>query len=45
MRRLIGYTLFWLAAGMAVQLLFESILLSTILILTLMLIGYNLFFC
>ena len=45
MRRLIGYTLFWIAAGMVIQLFIESILISILLILFLLLLGYNLFLC
>ncbi len=45
MRRLIGYTLFWFAAGMMVGLFIESILISILLILFLLLLGYNLFLC
>lgn len=45
MRRLLGYTLFWIAAGMVIGLFIESILVSIILILGLLLLGYNLFFC
>ncbi len=45
MRRLLGYTLFWIAAGMVIGLFIESILVSIILILGLLLLGYNLFLC
>lgn len=45
MRRLIGYTLFWIAVGMVIGLFIESIVISIILILGLLLIGYNLFLC
>ncbi|MDY3249262.1 MAG: hypothetical protein SOX32_02830 [Candidatus Choladocola sp.] len=45
MRRLIGYTLFWIAAGMVIQLFIESILISILLILFFLLLGYNLFLC
>lgn len=45
MRRLIGYTLFWIAAGMVVGLFIESIVLSILLILFFLLLGYNLFVC
>lgn len=45
MRRLIGYTLFWIAAGMVVGLFIESIFLSILLILFLLLLGYNMFLC
>ncbi len=45
MRRLIGYTLFWVAVGMVVELFIESILISILLILFFLLLGYNLFLC
>lgn len=45
MRRLLGYTLFWIAAGMVIGLFIESILVSIILILGLLLLGSNLFLC
>lgn len=45
MRRLIGYTLFWIAVGIAVGLFIESIFFSIVIILGLLLIGYNLFVC
>lgn len=43
MRKLIGYTLFWIAVGMAAELFIESILISILLILFFLLLGYNLF--
>ncbi len=43
MHRLIGYTLFWVAVGMAAELFIESILVSILLILFCLLLGYNLF--
>lgn len=43
MRKLIGYTMFWIAAGMVVELFIESILISILLILFFLLLGYNLF--
>jgi hypothetical protein len=45
MRRLIGYTLFWVAAGMVIGLLIESIVICILLVLFLLLLGYNLFLC
>lgn len=45
MRKLIGYTLFWIAVGMAAELFIESILISILLILFFLLLGYNLFLC
>jgi hypothetical protein len=44
-RRLIGFALFWIAAGMMIELLIKSILVSMILIFVLILFGYNLFLC
>ncbi|MCD7833026.1 MAG: hypothetical protein LUF27_03855 [Lachnospiraceae bacterium] len=43
MRRLVGYTLFWVGLGMMVKMLFDSVLVSVLLILFLLLMGYNLF--
>jgi len=43
MRRLAGYTLFWVGLGMIVEMLMDSILISVLLILFLLLMGYNLF--
>lgn len=45
MCRMIGYTLFWIAVGMALELLIENIVISVILIFSFLLIGYNLFVC
>lgn len=45
MRRLLGYTLFWIAAGLIIGLFIESIVASIFLILGLLLLGYNLFLC
>lgn len=45
MRKLIGYTLFWIAVGMVIELFLESILISILVILFLLLLGYNLFLC
>lgn len=45
MRRLIGYTMFCFAAGMAAGLFISSIFLSILLILFFLLLGYNLFLC
>ncbi len=43
MRKLIGYTMFWVAAGMVVELFISNILISMLLILFFLLLGYNLF--
>lgn len=45
MCRLIGYTLFWGAMGMLIGMFIESIAVSIILILFLVMISYNLFVC
>ncbi len=45
MKRLVGYTLFWIAAGMAFSLFIESIFLQIMIVIFLLLIGYNLFLC
>lgn len=45
MRRLIGYTLFWIAVGMVAELFISSIFFSILLILFFLLLGYNLFVC
>jgi hypothetical protein len=45
MKRLIGYTLFWMAVGMAAALLIESVFLQLLIIFLLLLVGYNLFLC
>ncbi len=43
MRRLIGYTMFWIAVGMVLELFLANILVSILLILFFLLLGYNLF--
>ncbi|MCD8348487.1 MAG: hypothetical protein LUD16_11205 [Lachnospiraceae bacterium] len=43
MRRLAGYTLFWVGLGMIVEMILDSVLISVLLILFLLLMGYNLF--
>ncbi|MDO4298399.1 MAG: hypothetical protein Q4C59_08000 [Lachnospiraceae bacterium] len=45
MKRLIGFTLFWIAAGMAIALFIESLFIHILIILVLLLLGYNLFLC
>ena len=45
MRRLCGYTLFCIAVGMLIGLFIQSVLMQAILILGLLLLGYNLFAC
>ena len=43
MRKLAGYTMFWVAVGMVAELFIENILISVVLILCFLLLGYNLF--
>lgn len=43
MRKLTGYTMFWIAAGMVFELFIKNILISMLLILFFLLLGYNLF--
>lgn len=45
MKRLCGFTLFCVAIGMVIGLCIKSILIQCIVILILLLIGYNLFVC
>ncbi|MDO4523261.1 MAG: hypothetical protein Q4B57_08980 [Eubacteriales bacterium] len=43
MRRVAGYTLFWLAVGMLISLLIQDMFWSVFLISVLLMIGYHLF--
>ncbi|MCC8137411.1 MAG: hypothetical protein LIO76_04980 [Clostridiales bacterium] len=43
MKRLIGYTVFWVAVGMIFDLIVKSALISILIILVLLILGYNLF--
>lgn len=45
MRRLCGFALFWVAVGMLIGLLIVSIFWQSVIILGLLLLGYNLFVC
>lgn len=45
MKRIAGYTLFWIAAGMLLSLLITSTFWTVFLIFFLLLAGYNLFMC
>lgn len=45
MKRILGYTLFWLAIGMTVMLFMRSSLLSICVIIFCLVLGYNLFNC
>ncbi len=43
MKRLIGFTLFWIAVGMLLMLLIHNIFIGILLIAVFLLAGYNLF--
>ncbi|MCC8044232.1 MAG: hypothetical protein LIP12_01875 [Clostridiales bacterium] len=43
MQKLIGYTIFWIAIGMTIGMFVNSTLLCVLIILLLLLAGYNLF--
>ncbi len=45
MKKLIGFILFWIAIGMLLMLLIKNIWIGILLIILLMIIGYNLFDC
>lgn len=45
MRRIAGFVLFWIAIGMIVGLFIESTVVSILVILFFLLLGYNLFLC
>jgi len=45
MKRVIGYTLFWIAVGMLLKLFIRSVFIELLLIFLFLLIGYNLFSC
>ncbi|MGI6018102.1 MAG: hypothetical protein ACOX8M_04785 [Marvinbryantia sp.] len=45
MKKVVGYTLFWIAVGMLIALLISNIFWSVLLISILLLLGYNLFIC
>lgn len=45
MRRIAGFVLFWIAIGMSVGLFIESTVVSILVILFFLLLGYNLFLC
>ncbi len=45
MKRVAGYTLFWIAVGMLISLFISNTFWSVLLVFTLLLIGYNLFLC
>lgn len=45
MKRLIGFILFWIAVGMAIMIFLPNEVLGILIILVLLLLGYNLFCC
>ena len=45
MKKLIGYTLFWIGIGMLLMLLITNIWIGIFLIIILLIIGFNLFDC
>ncbi|HIR27624.1 MAG TPA: hypothetical protein IAB84_06605 [Candidatus Choladousia intestinigallinarum] len=45
MRRLIGYTLFWIAIGILIGIFIGNLFFSIVLTFFLVLLGYNLFMC
>ena len=45
MKRLIGYTIFWIGIGMLLMLLITNIWIGIFLIIILLIIGFNLFDC
>lgn len=45
MKRVIGYTLFWIAVGMLISFFICNTFWSVLLIFVLLLLGYNLFVC
>lgn len=45
MKKLIGYTIFWIGIGMLLMLLITNIWIGLLLIIILLIIGFNLFDC
>ena len=45
MKKLIGYTMFWIAVGMVLMLIISKTWVTIIIIAFLLIIGYNLFNC
>ncbi|EET61049.1 hypothetical protein BRYFOR_07117 [Marvinbryantia formatexigens DSM 14469] len=45
MKRIAGYTLFWIAAGMLISLFISNSFITVLLIFSFLLAGYNLFMC
>ena len=45
MKKLIGYTMFWIAVGMVLMLIISDVWIAVILIAFLLIVGYGLFHC
>lgn len=45
MKRMIGFILFWVAVGMIIALFIENLFIHILIVLVLILLGYNLFCC
>lgn len=45
MKKLLGYTTFWIAIGMLLMILIENIWIGIIVIVLLLIFGYNMFDC
>lgn len=43
MKRVIGFAMFFIAVGMIIELFIESVFFSVCIVITLLIIGYNLF--
>ena len=45
MKKLIGYTMFWIAVGMVLMLIISDVWIAVIIIACLLIVGYSLFHC
>ena len=45
MKKLIGYTMFWIAVGMVLMLIISDVWIAVIIIAFLLIVGYSLFQC
>ena len=45
MRRVIGFAMFFVAIGMIIELLIPDVFVGVLVIIVLMLLGYNMFYC
>jgi hypothetical protein len=45
MKRIIGFALFWVAAGMVINMLLDSLFIQILIIILLILVGYKLYCC